>query len=136
MDHTRLGYLCLNDDRLELTILTADKSYQKRAPQFRKEVVEVGSVFSELFKEIEEVEQVFEVWNSGEGLIKVLWSTATRIKHEARGEGRAYHAVIMPKTKHHIIRRNDHWQWNMTFYFVADNRIGNRNEIRFIHFEI
>ena len=56
MEHTRLGYLCLKDGKLELTILTADKSYQKRAPQFRKEVVEVGSVFSELFKEIGEVE--------------------------------------------------------------------------------
>ena len=81
MDHTRLGYLCLNDDRLELTILTADKSYQKRAPQFRKEVVEVGSFFSELFKDIEEVEQVFEIWNVGEGLKRVLWTTKDKIKH-------------------------------------------------------
>ena len=81
MDHTRLGYLCLNDDKLELTILTADKSYQKRAPQFRKEVVEVGSQFTELFKDIKEVEQVFEVWNVGEGLKRVLWTTETKIKH-------------------------------------------------------
>ena len=81
MDHTRLGYLCLNDDRLELTILTADKSYQKRAPQFRKEVVEVGSFFSELYKDIEEVEQVFEIWNVGEGLKRVLWTTKDKIKH-------------------------------------------------------
>ena len=81
MEHTRLGYLCLNDDRLELTILTADKSYQKRAPQFRKELVEVGSVFSELFKEIGEVEQVFEIWSAGEGLKRVLWTTADNIKH-------------------------------------------------------
>ena len=81
MEHTRLGYLCLNDGRLELTILTADKSYQKRAPQFRKEVVEVGSVFSELYKEIGRVEQVFEIWNVGEGLKRVLWTTARHIKH-------------------------------------------------------
>ena len=81
MEHTRLGYLCLNDSRLELTILTADKSYQKRAPQFRKEVVEVGSFFSELFKDIEKVEQVFEIWNVGEGLKRVLWTTKDKIKH-------------------------------------------------------
>ena len=81
MEHTRLGYLCMNDGRLELTILTADKSYQKRAPQFRKEVVEVGSFFSELYKDIEEVEQVFEIWNGGEGLKRVLWTTADKIKH-------------------------------------------------------
>ena len=79
MEHTRLGYLCLNDGRLELTILTADKSYQKRAPQFRKEVVEVGSFFSKLFEDIEEVEQVFEIWNVGEGLKRVLWTTADKI---------------------------------------------------------
>ena len=71
----------MNDGRLELTILTADKSYQKRAPQFRKERVEVGNVFSELFKEIGEVEQVFEIWNVGEGLKRVLWTTAEKIKH-------------------------------------------------------
>ena len=52
MDHMRLGYLCSNDGRLELTILTADKSYQKRAPQFRKEVVRIGYEFKELLKEI------------------------------------------------------------------------------------
>ena len=81
MEHTRLGYLCMNDGRLELTILTADKSYQKRAPQFRKEVVEVGSFFSKLFEDIEEVEQVFEIWNVGEGLKRVLWTTTDKIKH-------------------------------------------------------
>ena len=81
MEHTRLGYLCLNDGRLELTILTAEKSYQKRAPQFRKEVVEVGSFFSKLCEDIEEVEQVFETWNVGEGLKRVLWTTTDKIKY-------------------------------------------------------
>ena len=76
MEHTKLGYLCLNEGVLELTILTADKSYQKRAPQFRKEFVEVGNEFTELFKKIEEVEQVFGIWNAGEGLKTVLWTTA------------------------------------------------------------
>ena len=71
----------MNDGRLELTILTADKSYQKRAPQFRKERVEVGNVFSELYKEIGEVEQVFEIWNVGEGLKRVLWTTADKVRH-------------------------------------------------------
>ena len=71
----------MNEGMLELTILTADKSYQKRAPQFMKEVVEVGSVFSELYKEIGEVEQVFEIWNVGEGLKRVLWTTADKVKH-------------------------------------------------------
>ena len=81
MERTRLGYLCLNDGKLELTILTADKSYQKKAPQFRKEVVDLSDKFTALFKEIGEVEQVFEIWNVGEGLKRVLWATKTKIKH-------------------------------------------------------
>ena len=40
----------------------------------------------------------------------------------------------MKKTNHHVIRRNDRWQWEMFFYLVVNNTEENRNEVRFIKF--
>ena len=98
--------------------------------------MEVGNVFTEFFKEIGEVEQVFEVWNVGEGLKRILWTTKDSIRHEVRGHGRAINPFPehMVKSNHHVIRRNDRWQWQMCFYCVVNNTEEKRNEVRFIKF--